>query len=282
MPIDPRLLADGDRPVGKIELLQPAANIRGGAFALGIGDIGNVVFATAAGAQAVSLADQSSALTAGPRTLMHTIQCTGNATALTITPGPTVQIDNAGVGVVFVATVDIIRFGLAAFMRANYPGRVTFVGGGGYSFASLVAVYGSIAAAGAAIAALCNATGTNEFYMQLGTNDWALWQAQYANAAAFRARVAAFWTAFRAATATTARAQTIGPRTDAGVPSTLGTVAQCRTAQAGGVTDSGAASVTVVDGSPAYSLNGSSDLLHPAQVEQTGTFSPFVRAAMGW
>jgi len=85
-----------------LAMAQPAANPQGGAYGLVAADIGAVVFATGAGAQAFTLPDLSAALVKAPGTaLILTIQCTGNATHVTITPAGTVQIDNAGVGVAF-------------------------------------------------------------------------------------------------------------------------------------------------------------------------------------
>ena len=47
-------------------------------------------------------------------------------------------------------STDYVLVGLAAYLRANYPGRVTFVGGGAAGLASLVDDYGSEALAGTA------------------------------------------------------------------------------------------------------------------------------------
>ncbi len=92
-------------------IAQPVANSQGAGYALAAADIGNVVFATGAGAQAFSLPDLSASLTAG-RVLLLTIQCTGAATAVTITPGGSSQIDGAGVGVAFVGAVGRSRISL--------------------------------------------------------------------------------------------------------------------------------------------------------------------------
>lgn len=82
---------------------QPVSNVQAGAYALAAADIGNVVFATGAGAQAFTLPDLSAALIAG-RMLLITIVCENTATAVTITPGAASQINNAGVTVPYVAS----------------------------------------------------------------------------------------------------------------------------------------------------------------------------------
>jgi len=102
---------------------QPASNPQGAGYALAAADLGNVVFATGAGAQAFTLADLSASLIAG-RMLMLTIQCEGAATAVTITPGAASQINGAGLGVAFVMAVGrsratlFSRDGLAWFTGA--------------------------------------------------------------------------------------------------------------------------------------------------------------------
>lgn len=100
-------------------LAQPVSNPQGAGYALAAADIGAVVFATGAGAQAFTLPDLSAALQAG-RTLLLTIQCTGNATAVTITPGAGSQIDNAGVATPFVATVGRTRISLMSKDGLNW------------------------------------------------------------------------------------------------------------------------------------------------------------------
>jgi len=96
----------------------PSYNFSGG-LALSSAHIGAVGHATGAGAQAVTLPDLSAALQSG-RELILTIQCEGAATAVTITPGGTSQIDGAGVGVAFVATVGRTRISLTSRDGLNW------------------------------------------------------------------------------------------------------------------------------------------------------------------
>jgi hypothetical protein len=84
-------------------VLQPVSNVQAAGYALAAVDIGNVVFASGAGAQAFTLPDLSGSLTAG-RALLLTIVQVNAATLVTITPGGTSQINNAGVGVAYVST----------------------------------------------------------------------------------------------------------------------------------------------------------------------------------
>jgi hypothetical protein len=80
---------------------QPPANPEAAGYALAAADIGGIVFATGAGAQAFTLPDLSGSLIAG-KTLILRIQQTGAATNVTITPGGSSQINGAGVGVAYV------------------------------------------------------------------------------------------------------------------------------------------------------------------------------------
>jgi hypothetical protein len=101
------------------QVLQPVANPQGAGYALAAADIGNVVFATGAGAQAFTLPDLSASLISG-RTMLITIQCEGAATAVTITPGGSSQIDGAGVGVAFVGTTGRSRISLLSRDGLNW------------------------------------------------------------------------------------------------------------------------------------------------------------------
>ena len=90
---------------------QPASNVQVGAYAIAARDIGNVIFATGAGAQAFSLPDLSASIGSvgnvtnpqAGRMAIITIVCENAATAVTITPGGASQINNAGVGVAYAA-----------------------------------------------------------------------------------------------------------------------------------------------------------------------------------
>lgn len=87
-----------------VEVAQPPVNVQAGAYALKRSDIGGVVYATGAGAQAFTLPTLAAAITAKPGTmLILTIVCENVLTAVTITPGGTSQINNAGVGVPYAA-----------------------------------------------------------------------------------------------------------------------------------------------------------------------------------
>ena len=91
-----------------------------GAFAFSASDSGGWVHASGAGAQAASLPSLAASLTAG-RELVLSLQQEGAATAVTITPGATSQINGAGVGVAYVCatgrtrTILTSRDGLAWF-----------------------------------------------------------------------------------------------------------------------------------------------------------------------
>ena len=104
---------------------QPIAKSQGGAYAFVVADIGSVVFATAVGAQGFSLNTTTSlvpALLAG-RTLILTVQCTGAATALTITPEPTTPattINGAAAGAPYVAAVGRTRVSLFSLDGVNW------------------------------------------------------------------------------------------------------------------------------------------------------------------
>lgn len=82
-------------------------------------DIGAVIHATGAGAMAYSLPDLSAALQTA-RELILTVQCTGAASAVTITPGAASQIDGAGVGVAYVAAVGRTRISLVSNDGLNW------------------------------------------------------------------------------------------------------------------------------------------------------------------
>lgn len=88
-------------PKGLADALQPAGNTQAAGYALAAVDIGAVVFATGAGAQAFTLPTLAASLITN-RMLILTVQQTGAATAVTITPGAASQIDGAGVGVAYV------------------------------------------------------------------------------------------------------------------------------------------------------------------------------------
>lgn len=87
-----------------VEVAQPPLNVQAAGYALKRSDIGSVVYATGAGAQAFTLPSLAAAITAKPGTmLLITIVCENVATLVTITPGGTSQINNAGVGVAYAA-----------------------------------------------------------------------------------------------------------------------------------------------------------------------------------
>jgi hypothetical protein len=170
--------------------------------------------------------------------------------------------------------------GIAAYLRANYPGRVTFIGAGSFGFAPLATDYGTFAGGGAAIAASLNGTSINELWVQIGTNDLVLWAGVYANMAALRADMALTFAAIQAGKPGASKwVQTIGDRTF-GVPSVLGTVADMRAAQIGAVGDSGMPAV-IIAGATQYDLIGSPDGLHPSDTQQESVYPPNMRAAMG-
>ncbi|MFA7295712.1 MAG: hypothetical protein WC211_00835 [Dehalococcoidia bacterium] len=89
-------------------------------FAFAASDVGNWIHASGAGAQAATLPDLSASLTSG-REMVLSLQQEGAATAVTITPSATSQINGAGVGVAYVCatgrtrTVLCSRDGLAWF-----------------------------------------------------------------------------------------------------------------------------------------------------------------------
>lgn len=86
------------------EIAQPPVNVQAGAYAFKRSDIGGVVYATGAGAQAFTLPTLAAAISAKPGTmLILTVVCENAATAVTVTPGAASQINNAGVGVAYVA-----------------------------------------------------------------------------------------------------------------------------------------------------------------------------------
>lgn len=90
---------------------QPMSNVQGAGYAFDAKDIGNVVFATGAGAQAFTLPTLAAFILSGRMALL-TVQCEGAATAVTITPGAGSQINGAGLGVAYVATVGRTRISL--------------------------------------------------------------------------------------------------------------------------------------------------------------------------
>ncbi len=98
---------------------QPLANVQAGGYAFVIGDIGAVVFATGAGAQPFTLPDLSAGIIED-RTALLTVQCTGEATVVTITPGAGSQIDGAGVGVPYVAPVGRSRISILSLDGLNW------------------------------------------------------------------------------------------------------------------------------------------------------------------
>jgi hypothetical protein len=74
-------------------------------------DIGGVISVTTAGAHAVSLPSLAASVLVG-RTAVLTWQAEDAATAITITPSITSQINGAGVGVPYVAPVGRVRITL--------------------------------------------------------------------------------------------------------------------------------------------------------------------------
>lgn len=93
---------------------QPMSNVQGAGYAFAAKDIGNVVFATGAGAQAFTLPTLAAFILSGRMALL-TVQCEGAATAVTITPGAGSQINGAGLGVAY--AVAIGRSRLTLFSR---------------------------------------------------------------------------------------------------------------------------------------------------------------------
>jgi hypothetical protein len=82
-------------------------------FAFAASDVGNWIHASGAGAQAATLPDLSASLTAG-REMVLNLQQEGAATAVTITPGASSQINGAGVGVAYVCATGRTRTVLAS------------------------------------------------------------------------------------------------------------------------------------------------------------------------
>lgn len=125
-------------------LAQPAANIQAGAYAVAARDIGNVIFASGAGAQAFTLPDLSTAIGSvgdvthpqAGRMAIVTIVSENDLTAVTITPGAGSQINGAGVGVPYAFAVGPSRISL--FSRDG----LSWSTGGADGFS----VWGSIAA----------------------------------------------------------------------------------------------------------------------------------------
>ena len=120
---------------------------------------------------------------------------------------------------------------------------------------------------------------TNELLSEIGTNDLVLYAAQYANTAAYRAAMALFWAAYKAAKPAGAVTflQTIMDRTSLG--GALDTVANWRTAEIGAAADA-SLTVTTISGATVVSLTGSADGVHPTAANQA-LYGPAERAAMG-
>lgn len=144
---------------------------------------------------------------------------------------------------------DYMTEGLSWYFDRNYPGRVTtFCSDVASYFKSCTTDYGSDADFGAAIAAQAP-NATDEIFMALGYEDTYLDDAEYANLAAFRSRIAAVLTAIRAGTSARIYFQTLLDGLGGADPTpSLGTVAQVRAAMAGAVIDSGISNVTTISG----------------------------------
>lgn len=85
-----------------VQLAQPAFRSEAAAFTFAGADIGNVIFATGAGAQAATLNTLATSVFSG-RMAMLTVVCTLATGVVTITPDGSSQINNAGVGVAYIA-----------------------------------------------------------------------------------------------------------------------------------------------------------------------------------
>jgi hypothetical protein len=103
--------------VGVVNL--PLSFTFSGAFTFLPVHLGGVIHATGAGAQAASLPNLSSSLQPN-RELILTVQPEGAATAVTITPASGCQINAAGSGVAFVATVGRTRISLCSKDGVNW------------------------------------------------------------------------------------------------------------------------------------------------------------------
>lgn len=163
---------------------------------------------------------------------------------------------------------DYMTEGLSWYFDRTYPGIVTtWCSDVASYFKSCTTDYGSNAAFGAAIAAQAP-NASDEIFLALGYEDAYLDDAEYANLAAFRSRIAAVLTAIRAGTSAKIYFQTLLDGLGGADPTpTLGTVAQVRAAMAGAVTDSGAANVTTISGAGLWTTRDA--------------YGPAVRAAMG-
>lgn len=102
----------------------PSRVVAGGSTALSIADDGDVVWFSNNGAVAVSLPSMASSFAVGQdsvgRIILLTLQGEGALTAFTITPAGGVQIDGAGSGVAYVATVGRVRVSLMSRDGINW------------------------------------------------------------------------------------------------------------------------------------------------------------------